>query len=94
MQQRRIAVGLGLVVVGLAGRWSIAEAPVRATKTLDAGGAGNSVRLVLPTSIPAVVGTECKLDFDNVVLVAPVANACLFDDCETRRSIALSVSQS
>ena len=94
MQQSRIAMCLGLVVVGLVERWSIAEAPVRATKTLDAGATGNSVRLVLSASIPAVVGVECNLDFDNVVLVAPVANACLFDDCETRWPIALSVSQS
>ena len=83
MQQRRIAVGLGLVVVGLAGRWSIAEAPVRATKTLDAGGAGNSVRLVLPTSIPAVVGTECKLYFDNDGLVTFVGRTAELLKLET-----------
>ena len=80
--------------MGLAGSWLIAKEPARAVKALDAGGVGNSVRLVLSASIPAVVGVECNLYFDNVVLVAPVANAGLFDDCETRRSIALSVSQS
>ena len=36
------------------------------------------MRLVLPPSIPAVVGIECNLYFDNVVLVARSGNV-MFD---------------
>ncbi len=37
-----------------------------------------AIRLLLPQSIPAVVGLECNIYFDNVCLVVNPAN-CLFD---------------
>ena len=87
MQQARMAMWLGMVVVGLVGRWSIAEEPARAAKALDAEGARSSVRLVLPVSIPAVVGVECNVYFDNVVLVARPGGV-LFDAVSSPRSQA------
>lgn len=45
----------------------------------------NALRLVLPPSIPAVVGEECNIYFDNVVLV-PMVDAWIFDvDCNRGR---------
>lgn len=38
----------------------------------------NALRLVLPPSIPAVVGEECNIYFDNVVLV-PTVDVWIFD---------------
>ena len=78
MLGHRLAMWLGLIVVCLAGRWAIADEPVRGVKALNVGGTANSVRLVMPASIPTVVGVECNLYFDNVVLVAR-PDSVLFD---------------
>ena len=71
-------MSLAVIAVCLAGRWSNADEPVRDAKGRDAGGTANPVRLVMPTSIPVVVGVECNFYFDNIVLVAR-PDSVLFD---------------
>src|SRR6188508_525286 len=45
----------------------------------------DSVRLLLPPSIPAVVGTECNVYFDNAVLVPNPANYVFDSVCSKGR---------
>lgn len=78
MSQYKIMTLFGLVLMGLAGKWSNAEEPARETKEPDIAGTARSLRFVMPASIPAVVGIECNLYFDNVVLVAR-PDSVLFD---------------
>lgn len=48
----------------------------------------SKVRLVMPSSIPAVVGLECNLYFDNVVLVARPGNVLFDVECAKGRQQA------
>lgn len=48
----------------------------------------SSVRLLLPPSIPAVVGIECNVYFDNIVLVPNPANVVFDSVCSKGRQQA------
>ena len=61
----------------------VAEGPAKAETVSEPG----AVRLHLPVSVPALVGTECNLYFDNAVLT-PNSSALLFDVvCEKGRQL-------
>jgi lysophospholipase L1-like esterase len=68
---------LNFIIVCLVAPFLSAEEAVRDTKAVG-GGAANSVRLILPKTIPAAVGIECNLYFENVVLAAR-PGSLLFD---------------
>lgn len=67
----------GFLVVLLAFGTAIGAEPGQGSKSAAAD-AKSSCRLVLPEAIPAVVGIECNLYFDNVVLTA-LPGRFLFD---------------
>lgn len=78
MWQCKPSIWCGILSIYVLTQHLIAEEPTREVRGADTTRADNVVRLVLPPSIPAVVGLECNLYFDNVVLVARPGNV-LFD---------------
>lgn len=78
MLHGRLAIALGTVLLSLPLAPSHADEPSQNEKRIEAQVPAPSLRLVMPESIPAVVGVECNLYFDNVVLTV-LADDVLFD---------------
>lgn len=76
--QRGSRLLLLTMIVSCIGQFAIGGESLQSEKSDPSPRSTSSPRLILPPSIPAVVGMECNLYFDNVVLTAR-SGSLLFD---------------